>query len=250
MKLFLFLLLFSICSTLRAQKGYVILNNGQVIKGMIIDVTAPNLDNHKRQNDLIIKTEVNGKNTKLHFGAEDIKSVVMLRRKNDSLIYKPLQFRDDTFLCRIVGTKGKASIFYWFWDTGEVSYSVNGTDISSDEVYEMEYILVSNDSIIEINPRYTKPKFHTFPRIPNKEEREMRREMIKKMKKKPYQTDDELLLQFINKRYNQHFTIKDFKTKNIQNYSALNPAEIFTSKTTQNLLNYIVNAENNKLSKN
>lgn len=233
-----------------AQESYIVLTDGRTINGKI-DILNANPAKHKSENDLTIETKINGKKTQLHFSAEEIKKAIWYRGKKDSMVYKPLQFRNDIFLCQLIGTKGRASIFSWVWDTGEPAY-----DEEDDENYEGEYILVSNDSIIEVNPRHfiskseIIPKFQTFPRIPNKEKRKIRRETIKKLKKKyqtDFQSDNEILLQFINKRYNQHFITDDFKSKNIQSGLIQINATNSYSRMIKNMLNYIVNAENERI---
>jgi hypothetical protein len=182
--------------------GYVVTTNGKYFYGKItLPDDAYNSDyspvNSKRNNTLKIKTKNKSGKKTYRITISDIKYAKAKWWVNkDSTVFKPLKRPYGISLCQLVVSKGNAGIFSFTKTTYYNTPSPYGSTSSSG----MGYILLSNDIATDI--WYTPPV-----QYPTGMTKKRRRANITILTLKP------MLLGFINNRYNQHFTKKDFKSK-------------------------------------
>ena len=249
------------------ETGYVVTNDNRVLTGKIdlrccYSVIFSNQKNYK----LGIRTKINEKKRKYRFNIKKIKYVKIKSGKlseealqgeiyfpQDSTILVPLKLANGiTYLCWLLKSKNNASIYYLFWLSGYASnYPVN------------EFILISNDSIIEINPAFCahilpdgKPFYYECKSCQNQNKEvskissaesgtAYRKGKVHKQHRNndddDYEPENNDILCFINNRYHQQFEMKDFKTDE----KGMNWREKRSNRieTTRKMLNYILDKE-------
>jgi hypothetical protein len=179
--------------------GYVVTTNGKYFYGRItLPDDAYNSDyspvNSKRNNTLKIKTKNKSGKKTYRITISDIKYV---KAKwwviKDSMEFKPIKRPYGISLCRLVVSKGNVGIF----SSTRTVYNIVAPDMSNGDSW-VGYILFSNSIPIDI----------WYDPVQDDEG------MTKKQRKiKSPKTLNAMILAFINKRYSQQFTDKDFKNK-------------------------------------
>jgi hypothetical protein len=242
--------------------GYVVTNDGHVLTGKIDLRNCITANNNIKNYTLNVRTELDGKRKKYHLNVKEIK-YMRLKMKGlascfiqDSSTYKPIQLNGITYLSQLLKSKENASIVSIRWIVGW-----NGPYYTANYTYITEYILIYNNNIFQINPRYgpyTGLNGKTYYIECPQEECQNQSNGTYKISSavsdtayskenvyKQYNRKDNSIyyplsynniLCFINSRYHQQFEMKDFKIGEFK-YNFIN------NKTIENMLNYILDKE-------
>ena len=258
MKLYkLIVIYFIVTIFVSCESGYIVTNDNRVLTGRINFMLYPGDDISAINYKLSIKTEIKGKKRRYRFNVKEIKCVKAKWRNTlqispyfiqDSATYKPLNINGITFLCQLLKSKNNVSIFYLTWSVDI------GVGYGTGEVGE--FILVSNGKVIEINPYNcfrTRPNGKTYYYPCRRRSCQNQNKVSPdttygngKEHKRHRDNDDSGgrnndILCFINNRYQQQFEMKDFKSD--EKGMSFREKQLNTTKTTEKMLNYILDKE-------
>jgi hypothetical protein len=208
--------LFILTTLVSCSYGYVITNDNQKIEGRInlpVEINLDRLTILRNKKNIVVKAK--GKHHR--FNAKEINSITLNKLSYTKKItpyreypylYKPLTLMYGTFLGQQIKKKENAIIYLCV-------YNLYSRDI---EDYN-EYVLKSNNGIIiEINPLAALYPLYYFSKdeLSHIKTQKERRKKARELQKYVPNNNEEIILNFINKRYNQHFTFKGInRFKNI-----------------------------------